>query len=65
MTVVSGAEFKVVGKSGQLWTVEEPDRSRIARGLAWAEKTRPQETDLDTLMKRRSMGAGPSRGRRR
>ena len=99
MPVVSGAEIKVVGKSGQislgksyagktlrverqengtivltavamvpesqLWTVEEPDRSRIARGLAWAAETRPQETDLDRLTKRRSGGAAPSRARRR
>ena len=99
MPVAGGAEFKVVGKSGQislgkiyagrtlrverrengsivltavamvperqLWTVEEPDRSRIARGLAWAAQTRPRETDLDTLTKRRSKGAGPSRGRHR
>ena len=98
MPVVSGAEIKVVGKSGQislgksyagktlrverqedgrivltavamvpesqLWTTEEPDRSRIARGLDWAAETRPQETDLDRLMKRRAKGAGPSRGRR-
>ena len=95
---MSGAEIKVVGKSGQislgkryagktlrlerrengsivltpvaivpesqLWALEEPDRSRIARGLAWAAKTRPQEMDLDTLMKPRSKSAGPSRGRR-
>ena len=95
---MSGAEIKVVGKSGQislgkryagktlrlerqengsivltavamvpegqLWALEEPDRSRIARGLAWAAKTRPQETDLDTLMKGRSKGARPLRVRR-
>ena len=99
MPVVSGAEIKVVGKSGQislgksyagrtlrverqengsivltavamvpesqLWAVEEPDRSRIARGLAWAAENRPQETDLDALTKRRSKGSAASRGRRR
>lgn len=48
----------------QLWTLEEPDRSRIERGLAWAAETRPQETDLGTLMKRRPKSAGPARGRR-
>lgn len=87
MTRISGAEIKVVGKSGQislgksyagktlrverredgsilitsvavvpesqLWTLEEPDRSRIARALAWASKTEAAETDLDSLMKRR------------
>jgi len=35
----------------QLWTLEEPDRSRIARGLAWAASTRPQESDPDSLLK--------------
>jgi hypothetical protein len=34
----------------QLWTLAEPDRSRIERGLAWAAKTAPAETDLDLLM---------------
>lgn len=38
----------------QLWTLEEPNRSRIARGLTWASETSPVETDLDDLMKRRS-----------
>ena len=47
----------------QLWTLEEPDRTRIARGLAWAAKTRPRETDIDALTKR-SKDAGRSRGRR-
>ena len=37
----------------QLWTLEEPHRSRIERGLAWATRTQPQETDLDTLVKPR------------
>jgi len=88
MPRVSGAEIKVVGKSGQislgksyagktlrlqrredgsilitsvamipesqLWTLEEPNRSRIARGLAWAAKTAPSETDMDVLLKRRT-----------
>jgi hypothetical protein len=49
----------------QLWTLEEPHRSRIERGLGWAAKTKPAETDLDSLMKRRSKGAGRPRGRRR
>ena len=87
MVRVSGAEIKVVGKSGQislgksyagktlrlqrredgsilitrvalvpesqLWTLEEPDRSRIARGLAWAAEAAPAETDVDLLLKRR------------
>lgn len=46
----------------QLWTLEEPDRSRIAQGLAWAAKTAPKGTDLDALIERRPKAA---RGRRR
>ena len=99
MPLVSGAEIKVVGKSGQislgksyagktlrverredgsivltvvamvpesqLWTFEEPDRSRIARGLAWAAEARPDETDVDALLKRRPRSAGRTRGRGR
>lgn len=34
----------------QLWTLEEPHRSAIAKGMAWAAKTPPAETDLDTLL---------------
>jgi hypothetical protein len=96
MARVSGAEIKVVGKSGQislgksyagktlrllrrddgsilitsvamvpesqLWTLEEPNRSRIARGLAWAAETAPEETDMDVLLKR--MVRRPKRARR-
>lgn len=29
----------VVVPESQLWTLKEPDRSRIKRGLAWAAKT--------------------------
>ena len=36
----------------QLWTLQEPDRSRIQRGLEWAAKTPSRETDLDALVKR-------------
>lgn len=48
----------------QLWTLEEPDRSRIARGLAWAAGTDPKETDLDVLTRRRKRVPRRSRGRR-
>src|SRR5688572_19040504 len=99
MPNVSGAEIKVVGKSGQislgksyagktlrvernqdgsivltavamvperqLWTVEEPDHSRIAKGLEWAGKTPPRETDIDSLIERPPKAARASRGRRR
>jgi len=36
----------------QLWTLEEPDRSRIARGLAWAGGTAPRETNPQSLLKK-------------
>lgn len=49
----------------QLWTLDEPHRSRIERGLAWAAKTPPRDTDLDSLLKRRTTRAGRPRGRRR
>jgi hypothetical protein len=48
----------------QLWTLAEPDRSRIERGLAWAANTNPAETDLNALLKRRSRKAPRQRARR-
>jgi hypothetical protein len=48
----------------QLWTLTEPHRSRIARGLAWAAETQPEESDINTLLSRRSKGAGRARVRR-
>jgi|SRR5271166_412236 len=44
----------------QLWTLQEPHRSRIERGLAWAAETAAAETKLDRLLKR-----GASRPRRK
>ncbi len=44
----------------QLWTLQEPHRSRIERGLAWAAETPAAETKLDRLLKR-----GASRTRRK
>jgi hypothetical protein len=44
----------------QLWTLDEPHRSRIERGLKWAAKTEPRETDIDILVKQDT-----TRGRRR
>jgi hypothetical protein len=35
----------------QLWTLQEPDASRIARGLAWAAKTPAVESEIDALVK--------------
>ena len=34
----------------QLWTLQEPNRSAIERGLAWAAANPPAETDLDELL---------------
>jgi hypothetical protein len=48
----------------QLWTLEEPNRSRIARGLAWAADTKPEETEIDALVRRPKKVPGRSRGRR-
>lgn len=47
----------------QLWTLEEPDRSRIRRGLTWAAKTRPWGTEVAALVARRTRRVGRSRGR--
>jgi hypothetical protein len=48
----------------QMWTLEEPHRSRIQRGLTWAAETAPRETDLDALVARRTKRVGRARGRR-
>jgi hypothetical protein len=48
----------------QLWTLQEPHRSRIQRGLAWAVETSPAETDVDELLRRRVSKAVRRRGRR-
>jgi hypothetical protein len=44
----------------QLWTLEEPHRSQIARGLTWAAGTEAKETSLESLTRR----AGRRRGRK-
>src|SRR6185295_3964936 len=36
----------------QLWTLEEPHRTAIAEGLAWAAKTPTAETDVDEFIER-------------
>jgi hypothetical protein len=48
----------------QHWTLREPDRSRIERGLDWAAKTPAAETDIESLVKRVTRRAARSRGRR-
>ena len=35
----------------QLWTLQEPHRSRIEQGLRWAAGTAPQETGIEGLLK--------------
>jgi hypothetical protein len=62
-TIVSTA-VAVVPES-QLWTLQEPDRSRIDRALAWAAATPSEETDIDQLLKTPSARSGQTRGRRR
>jgi hypothetical protein len=49
----------------QMWTLQEPRRSRIARGLAWAAATKPQNTDIESLLKPPTKTLGHTRGRRR
>jgi hypothetical protein len=33
----------------ELWTLQEPHKSRIERGLTWAASHPPAETDLEAL----------------
>ena len=54
----------VLVPESQLWTLAEPHRSRIERGLAWAGRTKPRETPVEALLKRRSKTEAQSRGRR-
>jgi hypothetical protein len=58
----SEGEITVAAKDvpeSQLWTLEEPHSSRIARGLTWAAETDAKDSDPDTLLK------GPEQGQRR
>lgn len=36
----------------QLWTLREPHKSRIERGLAWASATPARETDIADIVAR-------------
>jgi hypothetical protein len=47
----------------QLWTTQEPHRSRIERGLAWAAETAPSETSLDDLVRPPAGRVGRKRAR--
>jgi len=49
----------------QLWTLDEPHRSRITRGLAWAGQTEPRESDPDSLLKKKGKRRSRPRGRRK
>ena len=49
----------------QLWTLEEPHRSRIASGLAWAAQTERRESDPDSLLKEKGKRRSRPRGRRK
>ena len=49
----------------QLWTLEEPHRSRIEQGLRWAATAAPQESDVDALLKRSAKRVKRVDGRRR
>jgi len=40
----------------QLWTLSEPHKSRIERGLSWAAANPPQETDVDALVAKAACG---------
>src|SRR5476649_308873 len=52
----------VMVPESELWTLKEPHRSRIERGLAWAARNPPAETDLGALVEK---AASPARTRRR
>lgn len=41
----------VLVPESQLWTLEEPHRSAIARGLAWAGRNAPRDSDPAALLK--------------
>ena len=47
----------------QLWTLREPDRGAIVRGMTWAASAPPSETDLDDLSARASRLPGSKRPR--
>ncbi|HZF07408.1 MAG TPA: hypothetical protein VFE33_01325 [Thermoanaerobaculia bacterium] len=47
----------------QLWTLQEPHRSAIERGMAWAADNPPAETDLDELLARQDRRTEEKRSR--
>lgn len=48
----------------QLWIWQEPHRSRIARGLAWAKSHPARETDLEALFEAAEKAIGRRQRRR-
>jgi hypothetical protein len=48
----------------QLWTLQEPDRSAIARGLDWAARTEPRESDPLRMLEPKAERRSRPRGRR-
>ena len=49
----------------QLWTLDEPHRSRIARGLAWAAENAPRDSDPDSLVRQKRRRRSRPRGSRK
>jgi hypothetical protein len=49
----------------QLWTLEEPHRTRIARALDWAGRTEARDSDLEALEEAGLKASGGRRGRRK
>jgi len=49
----------------QLWTLQEPHRSRIEKALAWAAATEPRESDPDSPLKRQGKRRSRPSGRRK
>ena len=49
----------------QLWTLDEPHRSRIARGLSWAADNEPRDSDPESLVKQKPRRRSRPRGRSR
>jgi len=49
----------------QLWTLQEPDRSRISRGLEWAGQTEARESEPNSLLKEKRKRRSRPRGRRK
>ena len=47
----------------QLWTLQEPHRSAIERGMAWAAENPRAETDLDELLTRQERRSKVKRSR--